>query len=243
MAEHRFFVPTSFDVAKVEVSGKEAHHLIHVLRAQIGDSVGLFDGQGNIATAEIVAITKRKADLRIESSQTAPSEPGSPIVLAAAIPKGDRFRWLVEKLTELGVARLIPLRTNHSLIDPREGKFKRMRQTVIEACKQCGRSRLMQIDAATDWQQLVQREFPQRAVFVAHPGAMPPRIECLRRSDDADTDVVLAVGPEGGFSEEEIKVAVDAGANLIGLGPAPLRIETAAVALAAIFRLTKVFEN
>ncbi len=237
MAWQRFYVPTSFDVPNVELTGQEAHHLIHVLRAQVGETVELFDGRGAQAAAEIVMLSKRTANLRIVESRSDTAECASSIVLGTAVPKGDRFRWLVEKATELGVARLVPLRTKRSVVDPGSGKLQRMRQTVIEACKQCGRSRLMQIDAPTDWPQVVAQEFPGRAVFVADPRGTLLTVEFLDRFSEAKSNVVLAIGPEGGFSEDEISLATDAGAKLINLGPWLLRIETAAIALAAMSQL------
>src|SRR5712691_11012374 len=131
----RFFLRQPLQLATVELDGPEAHHLLHVLRAKIGDRLGLFNGDGDEALVEIVRIRKRSAELHIVETWTTPAEPRQ-LILAVALPKGDRARWLIEKATELGVARIIPLRTARSVVEPREGKIDKLEQSVIEACKQ-----------------------------------------------------------------------------------------------------------
>ena len=110
-----------------------------------------------------------------------------------------------------------------------------MRRTVISACKQCGRNRLMEIDEPTGWNRFLDRESQAGLLFVAHPSGEKP--DTATSSHLGKQPIVLAVGPEGGLTESEISTAVDAGAKLITLGPNILRIETAAVALDAIFSI------
>jgi len=233
----RFYAPHLLDGSLVDISGPEAHHLSHVLRLGTGDHALLFDGTGNEATAEITNISRKDVQLRILETWHVQEDDSSRFVLATAIPKGDRFRWLVEKATELGIGRFIPLETKRSVVHPSKGKLNRMEQTVISACKQSGRSRLMAIENSKPWQQFVEEEFPHRTVLVAHPTGKPVFNHEFSTSDGAET--LLVVGPEGGFTEQEIESAVDAGAHLVGLGPNILRIETAAIALAAYARLSR----
>ncbi|TXT17464.1 MAG: hypothetical protein FD138_4576, partial [Planctomycetota bacterium] len=147
-----FFLPQPLQLATaevhatVELDGAESHHLLHVLRAKVGDRIGLFNGRGEEAIAELVNHRKRSAELRITDCWTTPNESGE-LVLATALPKGDRARWLVEKATELGVTRIIPLRTVRSVVEPGEGKIDKLTQAAIAACKQSGRSRLPQIES------------------------------------------------------------------------------------------------
>ncbi len=232
--DHRFYLPAPLDVQTVQLSGPEAHHLIHVLRMKAGQTVRLFDGQGIEATADVVRLTRNSAELRIVRTHSHSPETPFPVILAAAVPKGDRFRWLVEKATELGIARLIPLRTKHSVVDPGSGKLEKMRQTVIAACKQSGRSRLMQIDTVTTWDDLVAREFPGRNVFVAQASGTPISEVCSPAKRPGGP-VLVCVGSEGGLASDEIQQAVDAGAKCVNLGPRTLRIETAAVAFSSFF--------
>jgi len=234
----RFYAPQSLDGPSVEISGTEAHHLRHVLRLDVGNKVILFDGRGTEATAEIAKLSRNDVQLRVLETRHTPEDSASQFSLAAAVPKGDRFRWLIEKATELGVSRFIPLETERSIVHPGTGKFKRMEQTVIAACKQSGRSRLMAVDNIKSWQPFVDQEFAHRTVLVAHPTGNPLSKNVLTTSGDAET--LLVVGPEGGFTGQEIQIALDSGANLVRLGPHILRIETAAIALAAYAQLNRL---
>ena len=226
----RFYLDAPLDRPKVTLSGSEAHHLAHVLRAGPGERVLLFDGRGTEADAEVAAVSRREVELNVLDRRVVPA-PRRPIVLGTAVPKGDRFRWLVEKATELGVARLVPLRTERSIVDPGAGKLGKLRQTMISACKQCGLSRLMEIDAVTAWPEFVECEIRGRCALVGVPGA--PLFAAEMVADPADGPIVLAIGPEGDFTPDEVQQAIAAGAQPVGLGPNVLRVETAGIALAA----------
>lgn len=226
----RFFVTGPLAAGPRRIDGAEAHHLIHVLRIGIGESVTLFDGSGFEGLAEVTAIGHETLQVVIREVRAASAEPAVSVVLAAAVPKGDRFGWLVEKATELGVHRFVPLITERSIVLPGEGKLEKMRRTIVEASKQCGRSRLMELAAPEHWPEFVTREFAGSTAWVAHPAGepfeLPGRIVA--------GPIVAAVGPEGGFTDAELELAVRAGAKLVSLGARVLRIETAAVALAAL---------
>lgn len=226
----RFFVPHPLDVPRLLLSGGEAHHLLHVLRLTIGDKVVLFDGVGNEATARIESISADSAELTILETRSGTAENVVPVILGTAVPKGDRFSWLVEKATELGVSRLIPLNTQRSIVDPGEGKLSKMRQTVVAASKQCGRTRLMEIDPPITWRKFVEQEFPQGNALVAHPSGERLCIPV----DEPVRPIILAIGPEGGLTDAELELALEHGARLVSLGPRILRVETAGLALAAL---------
>jgi 16S rRNA (uracil1498-N3)-methyltransferase len=232
---HRFYCPLLVETGFVTLSDGEAHHLIHVLRLQPDDIVDIFNGQGLCATCRVTVIRKRDAQLEVLSFQR--EDPPSPVVtLATAVPKGDRFDWLIEKTTELGVTRLIPLLTARSIVDPRTSKLDKLRQTVVAACKQSGRNHLMEITSVTPWSIFVSQIVPEQRVFVAHPTGQELRaIDCQDASGTRET--VMAIGPEGGFSDDEIQSALRSGAQAICLGRRILRIETAAIALASKFLL------
>lgn len=230
LMSHRFFLPDLSETGAAILEGLEAHHLINVLRSRSGDVVELFNGTGLVAQAEIVATTKKSVELKIlESRRMTPSS--RRVILGTAVPKGDRFDWLIEKSTELGVTKLVPLVTTRSIVDPRAGKLDKLRQTVISACKQSGRNHLMELSPVTTWPDFVARELSGQTGFIAHPGpqSLPMTSDLLHGL----TSVVFAVGPEGGFTDEEISLAVEHGARPVSLGPHILRIETAALALAA----------
>lgn len=226
----RFFAPPPWNGPSIELTGPESHHLATVLRLRPGDRVTLFDGAGTEAVAEIAAVGKRAATLQVVSRQTT-ARPAPPLILAAAVPKGDRFRWLVEKATELGVDQLIPLDTSRSVVEPGRGKLDRMHQTVIAACKQCGRNHLMEIRPPSPWDELLTRELPRGIGLIAHPDGEP--LMTALASLPRDRPLLLIVGPEGGFTPDEIAQVRAAGIRTVHLGPHILRIETAAVSLAA----------
>src|SRR5262249_47049962 len=136
-----------------------------------------------------------------------------------------------EKLTELGVTAFWPLSTQRSVVQPREARLEKLSRTVIEASKQCGRNVLMQVGPLTGWPDYCRRpDLPGRKLL-AHLGG----VGCALPSPTAE-DTALAVGPEGGFTDAEVALAADAGWQVVSLGPRTLRVETAALALAA--RLT-----
>lgn len=228
---HRFFCEHLSESGTVKLVETEAHHLMHVLRHQIDDVVELFRGDGLVASCRIQAIRKRDVDLEVQQSRF--DEPSiRSLTLATAVPKGDRFEWLVEKATELGVDRLIPLTTGRSSVDPRGSKLDKLRQTVITACKQSGRNHLMAISDVTCWDQFLRQRSPECLLMVAHPQGLTVD-QVLAESNSPIQSFMIAIGPEGGFLDEEISQAIESQAKTIHLGRNLLRIETAAIGLAA----------
>ena len=225
----RFFVNGPLVVGPLRLEGSEAHHLMHVLRLGIGQTVTLFDGSGLEGSAELTGTAEGVAELTIRAVRAAESEPAVSLVLGAAVPKGDRFGWLIEKATELGVQRFVPLVTERSVVIPGEGKLERMRRTIVEASKQCGRNRLMELSPPALWADFVGREFAAAPAWVAHPAGEP--IGSVSRPAGP---LVAAVGPEGGFTDAELQLAVESSGKLVSLGPQILRVETAALAMAAV---------
>ena len=238
---NRFFVSQGLVDPIVDLAGGEAHHLRNVLRCRVGDFVSLFDGRGAEADAEIVRISKRSVTVEVRHRRSVSCHETQSLILATAVPKGDRFRWLVEKATELGVSRFIPLTTARSVVEPSPGKLDRARQTVIESAKQCGRSYLMQIDEVMDWTSFVQTELISERTLVAHPAAAQPGASLVEEMINTQKPIVVATGPEGGFTDDEIELALQSGATLVGLGSRILRIETAALVLTALFSATSGF--
>lgn len=225
----------SGDVALLE--GTEAHHLSRVLRKTKGERIEIFDGDGHFALAEIEAVEKKSVELKVLERGVSPPPLGQ-VVLASAVPKGDRFRWLVEKAVELGVDRLVPLITERSVVKPGEGKREKVEQAVIEASKQCRRNYLMEVADPKPWPVFLKECLAQNDLtFMAHPEGAHLRDVFPARFPDR---IIFIVGPEGGFTDEEIREATQAGAIPVGLGPNILRIETAALTLAAFAAMQRV---
>jgi 16S rRNA (uracil1498-N3)-methyltransferase len=233
----RFYVNCPLALGRVRVEGPEAHHLAGVMRLRPGDPVCLFNGDGHEYPAQVVACARKSVDLEVVGVETPRRELTVRLEVAAPLPKGDRGQFLLEKLTELGVAALVPLRTARSVVHPGETKLEKLERCVIEASKQCGRNVLMKVNPIADWTEYCRRENLPRARFIAHPGSgSDTKLEPTPPAQD----LALAVGPEGGFTEEELNFAQEQDWRLISLGPRILRIETAAVALAAWASLGRV---
>ncbi len=231
----RFFVEPPIAGEEAVLQGDEARHLTRVMRAAVGHEVLLFDGSGAEFLARISTIRKAAVELIVIERRLVDREPRLDLTLAVALPKGDRQKWLVEKATELGVARLVPLMTERGVAQPVESALARLRRSVIEASKQCGRNRLMEIGEPAEaraWfagQGLgfrVQAPGPLR--LIADPSGCP-----LSAVAGAPADPIAAVGPEGGFTPAEWAAAVENGWQPVSLGKSILRVETAAVAIAA----------
>ncbi|MFI4874132.1 MAG: 16S rRNA (uracil(1498)-N(3))-methyltransferase [Blastopirellula sp. JB062] len=227
---HRFFLETPISSEIVEIEGTEAHHLLHVMRGKTGDRVVLFDDSGAQFAAELIAVNRKTATAQILRREEISRELPISLTIAAPLPKGDRQRWLVEKCTELGVTQLTPLETARSVSLKKEKSLNKLRGYVIDASKQCERNRLMRISSSAAlpayW-----NEAPATALrLIADPSADESLGE---RLIDEPTEVILAVGPEGGFSQDEYQAAISAGWRGFRLGKRILRIETAALAAAA----------
>lgn len=223
----RFFVETPISGDWATLVGPEAHHLAHVMRADAGTEVTLFDGEGAEFAARVAKVGRATVDLDVLSRNAIDRELPFELTLGVALPKGDRQRWLVEKATELGVTRVVPLKTARGVAQPVENALERLRRAVIEASKQCGRNRLLVMAEPMRLSDYVVSAPASAARMLAHPGG-----ELLNfLHDGLISGIYLAVGPEGGFTEEEVADSISAGWKTVSLGPRILRVETAALAL------------
>ena len=224
----RFFLPATPRDGRAVLDGDEARHLVRVLRGQVGDAVRVFDGRGGEWFARVTLVGRDRVELAIERSvEPRPAAGGARVTLAVALPKGERQKWLVEKLTELGVERLVPLVTSRGVAEATAAARTRLERGVIEACKQCGRTTLMEIAAPLSIGELAAAT-PGAVRLLADPAAAP-----ARGWPAATGEIIAAVGPEGGFTSDEAAAAVQQGFVPVSLGPHILRVETAAVALAS----------
>jgi 16S rRNA (uracil1498-N3)-methyltransferase len=228
----RFFVTRPPPPGETVLTGPEAHHLAAVRRFAAGDRVVLFCGDGNEYPAEILAVGKKQVTLTVSVAVPVSREVGFRLEIAAALPKGDRGDFLVEKLTELGATRLVPLVTARAVVRPGESRVENLRRAVIEASKQCGRNVLMRVDPPAAWEAFLRAADLPATRYLLHP-AISAGVNPAARSNPP-ADVVVAVGPEGGFTDDEVAAAVAAGWRPVSLGPRVLRVETAAVAAAVL---------
>jgi 16S rRNA (uracil1498-N3)-methyltransferase len=236
---YRFFLDSKPDGEKVILEGDQAHHASQVMRFKSGDEVVLFDGSGLEYHAAIDNVSKKRVELtiveRVEQSRCVKNQ----VTLAVALPKGDRQKFLIEKVVELGVTRIVPLKTVRSVAVANEKVIQRLRKQVIEASKQCGRNTLMEVaeeHTLKSLDALVSADHKDITKLIADPYQ---GIQISEIANDSINTVVVAIGPEGGFDESEYQTAIEMGFKPIRLGPAILRVETAALAVAAILGIGK----
>jgi 16S rRNA (uracil1498-N3)-methyltransferase len=227
----RFYVNLPLAPGAFALDGAEAHHLAAVCRVRPGNEVCLFNGDGCEYPARITRVARREITLEILDVEQPQRELPFALEVAAALPKGDRSQFLIEKLTELGVANCVPLACHRSNVHPRESKREKLERYVIEASKQCGRNVLMKIDEMTTWEMYCARGSLEEMRVLAHPYQADDLATVTRRNRGQPTRI--AVGPEGGFTPEEVASAIRHGWRAVSLGPRILRVETAAIALAA----------
>ncbi len=226
----RFFSPDPLPPAgEVRLSDPAAHHATKVLRLREGAPLGVFDGQGGEARALLV---RRGKDWFAILGDRLEPKPESPlrVVLVQALAGGDKMDWIVQKAVELGVAGIVPVRAERSIVRlPPERASRRLehwRQVAVSACEQCGRNRVPEIAAIRDLDDYLDetRQGCERLVLVPEDGTA---LAGLQRPGGA---VHLLIGPEGGWSERERAAFDAAGCVRIRLGPRVLRTETAGLA-------------
>lgn len=223
---------------EVTLEPDAAHHLRDVLRAQLGDEVELFDAFGHIARGSIVRLDRTDVVVRIDTVDDAKLSRAS-ITVASAVPKADRADWLVEKLSEIGVDVWQPLRTARSVVHP-EGvsKYDRWRRLAIEAAKQSRRSGVMRIDELQPLDAAIAAGAASTRIILSTQSDAMPLLDVIAKRSDRTSPITLLIGPEGGWTADELSQLATAGVEAASLGSTILRIETAAVVAAGIVAST-----
>jgi len=235
---HRFYLPPSeCRASSISLAGREAHHALHVLRIRNGEAITVLDGEGHVLLCEVASLQRDHLRLNVLERESAPPLP-SHITLAQAIPKGKLFEAIIQKATELGVFRIVPLLTERVVgkLAPEEAshKVEKWRQVAIEAIKQCGSSWLPKIETPLTVEKFLplQTEVDLALVGSLEPKSQHPRLffkEFAQAHGKKPTTVSVGIGPEGDFTSAELSTLESAGAKPITLGPLVLRTETAAL--------------
>ncbi len=213
----------------VELDPQQSKHAWKVLRMQTGDRVELVDGTGQLAVGQI---TQCKPVMAVEIQEVSQVPPLLPrITLACAMPKGGRADDMVNQLCQLGVDELIPINTERSVVEAKPNKLDRFERIIAEASKQCGRTHGMMISQPMDLKGLAQRPFDEKRIGL-------PTGEQIDVPNSQIKTMLMLIGPEGGFTDDEIQWALEQGFRSWQFAPYVLRIETAAVASVAILRTT-----
>lgn len=250
----RYYVPELMTCGGVvSLPDEEAMHAVRVMRVSVGDPVELFDGLGNQATGEVFEVSKRNCVCRIDAPVAVDREPTTKLTFAIAMPKPDRAKEMIERLTEMGVTEIQPIVFERTQRGPTDSLIGKLERIVVESCKQSGRNRLMPIlptmtfrqwisgyrerieaddsmDARGAHRTEIAANQTEIVAWVAMPGGQPISIQ---RDSLAQSHCVTVIGPEGGLTETELQDCLDASMKSIDLGKRILRVETAACVVAA----------
>lgn len=211
------------------IEGSAANHIARVLRLRVGDSLTLFNGRGGEHGGGIEEIRRDTVLVNVLEHRAVERESAFQLVLAQGISRGERMDWVVQKATELGVAQILPVFTERSVVhlDEKQAarKVHHWQSVAIAACEQSGRNRLPHIAQPIGLYDLLQQPAAHGTALLLSPGAAT-RVHDLTASGPGAT---VLIGPEGGLAETEQQTAVRAGYTPVRLGPRVLRTETAAV--------------
>ena len=252
MTRRRFFAPPSAftsNRASVTLASEEARHLREVLRLKAGDEVYVFDGAGHEFHCRVSESRRDTAALEVVS-EISPAKPESPLQLslAVALLKGEKFDLVVQKATELGVGSVVPLVTKHADIRLRDAsdaakRVARWQRIALEASKQSGRAVVPEVSNPIAFKSLIETQRTQTAdaeggwqglMFSERDGASLD--EWCKSSPIELSSLTALIGSEGGWADEEIALARDAGWSIITLGGRTMRAETAAIAVSALLQ-------
>lgn len=237
----RFFVPAAaIRNGVVEFDASVAHQLRQVLRLTVGDTVVVCDDQGHAWQAALILLERQRAQARLLLEQVGHSEPATRITLYQGTLKADKFEWVLQKGTELGVARFVPLVTQRSIVRDEAvlaAKHPRWQTIVREAAEQAGRARMPVVAAAQSLTTALQTAGePAGLRLICWENETSQRLRDVVEAvvDRGSTIAIdLFIGPEGGFAADEITAARTHGLHVVSLGPRILRAETAGLAAVA----------
>ncbi len=230
----RFFLPKKqIHDGRGSVEGQELEHLRKVLRLKPGDRITVFDDSGWEHEAVIYSLSGAQGRIEILRSYEAQRESPLQIILAVGLTKGDKLDFVVEKATELGVQAIVPFSSAFSVpkLDERKiaARTQRWQKIALSATKQCGRTRVPEVEPLCNLQELLARSQPQGVKLFFWEKEARRSLRQLHEKYSSAQTVLLTVGPEGGFSSEEVELAQSCGFELAHLGRRILRAETAAL--------------
>ena len=219
--------PKNISAKEVIIDGDEYAHLTHVMRKTTNDTIRVVNGLGTAYDVQLTDIKKKTAHGAILQIYRQHNEPATDLTIAVGILKNpSKFDFLVEKATELGVKQIIPLTTKRTI--PSHAKIDRWQKLALAAMKQCGRSYLPKINELTDLNTLLKEKENYTTKLIAHENPIVKTKSIDLVVPPAKSGIVL-IGPEGGFSDEEISHAESMGYSILYLGDRRLRTETAAI--------------
>ncbi len=237
MRTNRVFIDQPLaGTAKVSADGPVAHYLTRVLRLRVGNPLVVFDGCGGEYDATLAAATRDGVTLELGTHRDEDRESPLALTLGQGIARGERMDLVLQKATELGVSRIVPLLTEHTVVRLDAGRavkrHQHWRRVIASACEQCGRNRLPNIAEPLDFGTWIEQRDESASNILLEPGAA----QTLAGVAKEGRPVCLLIGPEGGLSPVERETAKNNGFEPASLGPRILRTETAAIAALAILQ-------
>jgi 16S rRNA (uracil1498-N3)-methyltransferase len=222
----RSYLPPSSWTESPFLEGDEAKHLAQVLRIQTDQWITVFDGLGNYAEAKVLSVTKQRIDLMLDLAESKET-PLPEITLAQAIPKGKNMDWIIQKAVELGVSKIQPLVTRHTIVSPGDQKAEKWRRTALEACKQCAQFTIPVIEDPLLFSEWIAQPDPSETKIIASLAESPRNFRDTLTAHPDLASITILIGPEGDFSPQETAHALNAGFIPVTLGDLVLRVETA----------------
>lgn len=244
----RFFVKQeNLKGEEVVLEGQQAHQINNVLRKKVGEHIIVLDNLGAEYEIELQAIRKEKVTGQIEEKREAAGEPAEEITLYQSLLSREKFEWVLQKCTEVGVKQFVPIETSRSIVRQKSinaNKTERWQRIIQEAAEQSCRGKIPELAQTVNFKDAITKLDDFNYKFMMHPlrrsvseASTQAEGESLRRylkDNSKNTRIALFVGPEGGFTENEVRTAMDNNIVLISLGRRVLRTETAAVVASSL---------
>jgi 16S rRNA (uracil1498-N3)-methyltransferase len=217
------------------LSGTEAGHMLRSLRLSVGDTFHAFDEEGTRYRMRILEATSRSLRAEILETFAPEAEPPVAVTLLVGLPKADKMDFILEKATELGVSRVVPFRSSRTIprVDPSDAKKRLLRweRVALAAAKQCGSGRVPEVSGIVPYADALRHAATHDGKIVFYEGERTFSLKGVLNGMPDAKSIALVVGPEGGFSPDEVREAVASGCRCAGLGSRILRVETAALAV------------
>lgn len=229
----RFFLNAPISNS-MEITGNDAHHIIRVLRMKLGDTITIVGRGGETGIAQIQTLAADTVGLTLETLVTENKEPPVDVCLAQALPKTDKMDYIIQKAVELGVAHIIPMITEHCVVKyddkKKNDRCQRWQKIAVEAAKQCGRTLLPEIGDMQNFTDIIKKREAETLIVMLYEGQQLEPIKSFLTRHKQYHKVLLLIGPEGGFSKEEVDLCKANDIATISMGPRILRTETASLA-------------
>ncbi len=237
MPDRFYLSPEDIQGDRAVLRGKEAHHAVKVMRTKVGECLTLFDGKGREYRGMIRDILKNEVVLSLLGEYRTKSQAALSVTVACALPKRMKMESVIEKLTELGAASIVPLSTERSVPKVEKGeeskKILRFKRIAAEAAKQCGALSLPEIPGIFSFSELLRTAEAYDLALFLDPEGTPIRTVLKEK---VAKKVIVAVGPEGGWSEAELKSAREGGWTVVSLGRTVLKVDTACISAVSVLQ-------